>query len=241
LNLHEQLAEKREPTTFPVPAGSGERRHSFRGLYDVCLTLTAQQPVVGNDANADGKDLVIITGANQGGKSTFLRSIGLAQLMMQCGMFVPAGSFRCNICDGLFTHFKREEDITMESGKLDEELGRMSDIVDNMKPNALLLFNESFAATNEREGSEIARQITSALLEKRIKMFFVTHLYDFAHRWFDEKIKNILFLRAERRTDGTRTFKLVEAEPLETSYGPDLYEKIFRVGEESPEGASFLR
>ena len=79
---------------------------------------------------AEDKDLVIITGANQGGKSTFLRSIGLAQLMMQCGMFVAAESFGSNICTCLFTHYKREEDPTMRSGKLDEELGRMSSIVD---------------------------------------------------------------------------------------------------------------
>ncbi len=219
---------------------SGERRHSFRGLYDVCLTLTVQEPLVGNDANADGKDLVIITGANQGGKSTFLRSIGLAQLMMQCGMFAPAESFSCNICDGVFTHYKREEDVNMQSGKLDEELGRMSDIVDHITPNALVLCNESFAATNEREGSEIARQITSALLERGIKMFFVTHLYDFAQRWFDKRMENILFLRAERQPDGVRTFKMIEAEPLGTSYGPDLYERIFNAGEESPERANFL-
>ncbi|EGD50050.1 DNA mismatch repair protein MutS domain protein [Thermoanaerobacter ethanolicus JW 200] len=63
----------------------------------------------------------------------------------------------------------------MKSGKLDEELSRMSDIVDNIKPNSMVLFNESFAATNEREGSEIARQIITALIEKRIKVFFVTH------------------------------------------------------------------
>ena len=90
LNLHEQLVKKAEPACFPMPAASGERRRSFHGLYDVCLALSVAQKVVGNDVNADNKDLVIITGANQGGKSTFLRSIGQAQLMMQAGMFVPA-------------------------------------------------------------------------------------------------------------------------------------------------------
>jgi DNA mismatch repair ATPase MutS len=170
---------------------------------------------------------VIITGANQGGKSTFLRSIGLAQLMMQCGMVVPAESFCANVCDGLFTHYKREEDSTMESGKLDEELSRMSDIVDNITPNSMVLFNESFSATNEREGSEIARQIVGALLEQRIKVFFVSHLYEFAHGFYDKGMENALFLRAERQSDGRRTFKLIEREPLQTSFGKDLYEKIF--------------
>ena len=65
-------------------------------------------------------------------------------------------------CDGVFTHYKREEDATMESGKLDEELARMSDIVDHITPGCILLCNESFASTNEREGSQIARQIVTA-------------------------------------------------------------------------------
>ena len=133
-----------------------------------------KRKIVGSYVNTDNKIFVLITGANQGGKSTFLRSIGLAQLMMQCGMFVPAGYFSANICDSLFTHYKREEDVAMESGKLDEESSRMSDIVEQITPNSLVLFNESFAATNERECSEIARQIISALLEKRIKVCWAT-------------------------------------------------------------------
>jgi DNA mismatch repair ATPase MutS len=227
LNLHEQLARVEEPVSFPVPVDSGLRKHSFKGLYDVVLALTMKQRVTGNDLNADNIDLVIITGANQGGKTTFLRSIGLAQLMMQCGMFVPAESFCANIGEGFFTHFKREEDVTMKSGKLDEELNRMSDIIDHIRPNSIILFNESFAATNEREGSEIARQITRALLEKRIKIFFVTFLYVFAHDCYNQNMKNAIFLRAERQPDGKRTFKLNEGEPLETSFGQDLYHRLF--------------
>lgn len=227
LNLYEQLAQMGEPVCFPLPVASHERKSSFKELYDVCLALTMKQKVVGNDLNADKIDLVIITGANQGGKSTFLRSIGLAQLMMQCGMFVPAESFSANICNGLFTHYKREEDATMKSGKLDEELSRMSDIVDNITSNSMLLFNESFAATNEREGSEIARQITCALLENHIKVFFVTHLYEFANGFYDKKMGNAIFLRAERQSDGNRTFKIIEGKPLQTSFGEDLYNRIF--------------
>jgi len=229
LNLHDQLDQIGEPSCFPVPMAVGGRRHAFEELYDIGLALSLKQKVVGNDGNIDDKDLVIITGANQGGKSTFLRSVGLAQLMMQCGMFVPAKSFVCHLCDGLFTHFKREEDVTMKSGKLDEELSRMSEIVDKLRPHSMVLFNESFAATNEREGSEIAEQIVSALTEKGIKVFFVTHLYEFAHRFAGKKMKNVLFLRAERDREGKRTFRLVEGEPLPTSYGQDLYNTIFGI------------
>lgn len=122
----------------------------------------------------------------------------------------------------------------MRGGKLDEELRRMSGIADAIQPNALMLFNESFASTNEREGSEISRQVVSALLESRIKVFFVSHMYHFAHGFFERNPHDALFLRAERRPDGTRTFRLVEAEPLDTSYGEDLYREIFASKVEAP-------
>jgi DNA mismatch repair ATPase MutS len=228
INLYEQLAKIGETICFPVPLSFEKRKHSFSGLYDISLSLSMKKKVVSNDLNADEKDLFVITGANQGGKTTFLRSIGLAQLMMQSGMFVAAERFSANISIGLFTHFKREEDEEMNSGKLDEELSRMSDIVDNIKQNSMILFNESFAATNEREGSEISRQIISSLLEVRVKIFFVTHLYELSRSLYDKKLDNAVFLRAERKPNGERSFKLVEGEPLKTSYGEDLYKKIFK-------------
>ena len=227
LNLHELLAERDEASCFPVALNPKSPAISARGLYEPCLALTVDGNVAANDVDAEGKALVMITGANQGGKSTFLRSVGLAQLMMQCGMFVPAESFGANVCDGVFTHFKREEDATMKSGKLDEELSRMSDIADNMTPNCVLLCNESFAATNEREGSEIARQIIRALLETGVMVFFVTHLFDLAQGFYLQQMDGAMFLRADRQPDGRRTFRVVEGEPLPTSYGEDVYRRIF--------------
>ncbi len=227
INLKKQLDQMNNPTSFPVPIAVNERKHAFQGMYDVSLALTMKQEIVGNDVNADAKNLAIITGANQGGKSTFLRSIGLAQLMMQAGMYVPARDFCANLCQGIFTHYRHKEDASMRSGKLDEELSRMSVIVDQIKPNALMLFNESFAATNEREGSEIARQITSALLERNVKVFFVTHMYEFARIFFEKHMPDAIFLRAERKAGGRRTFKLLEGDPLPTSYGEDVYNTVF--------------
>jgi DNA mismatch repair ATPase MutS len=227
LNLYEQLEQLDEPVTFPQVAPAEERRFSCTSLYDISLALTMKRKVVGNDVAADGKNLVIITGPNQGGKTTFLRSVGLAQLMMQAGMFVPAELFSANLCSGLLTHFKREEDKTMKRGKFEEELKRMSAIVDLVKPNGLILLNESFASTNEREGSEIAKEVVRALLEASTKIFYVTHLYEFAYHAYKQRAQNVLFLRAERLPDGRRTFKVKEGDPLETSYGVDLYTRIF--------------
>jgi DNA mismatch repair ATPase MutS len=234
LNLHDRLSAKGEPVCFPLPAPRAERRFAVRGLYDVCLALKLEGPIVGNEVDADGADLVMITGANQGGKSTFLRSVGLAQLMMQCGMFVPARSYGANLSTGLYTHYKRGEDATMRAGKFEEELERVSAIVNHLSPDCLLLFNESFQSTNEREGSEIGRQVIEALLESRVKVFCVTHMYDLAGGFHRRNMANAVFLRAERRDDGTRTFKIVPAAPLPTSYGKDLYEEIFATASADP-------
>ncbi|HEY9076078.1 MAG TPA: hypothetical protein VIO61_06010 [Anaerolineaceae bacterium] len=227
INLAEQLSQMGSPITYPEPAEVEEQAFSFREMYDICLALTMKQKIVGNDVNADHKSLMIITGANQGGKSTFLRSLGLAQLMMQAGMFVPAEAYRASVCHGIFTHYRRKEDASMKSGKFDEELDRMSAIVDMIKPHAMMLFNESFAATNEREGSEIARQITSALLERKIKVVFVTHMYELAHQFYLKKMDEAIYLRADRKPDGSRSFKLLEGSPLPTSFGVDVFHEVF--------------
>jgi len=227
VNLSERLIAMGSPSCFPVPGHAGMRAQRFEMLYDPSLALQMGHAVVGNTVDIGQRALVIITGANQGGKSSFLRSVGLAQLMMQSGMFVAAESFAGELCSSLFTHYKREEDDAMTSGKFDEELRRMSDIADSLRPSALLLFNESFASTNEREGSEISRQIVHALLESGNKVYFVTHLYDFAHSIAERPGASVEFLRAERQADGTRTFRLIEALPLDTSYGEDLYREVF--------------
>jgi DNA mismatch repair ATPase MutS len=185
------------------------------------------QRSIGNDARAKGRNPVIITGVNEGGKSTFLRSVGVAQLMMQCGLFVPAESFSADIAMGVFTHYRRKEDRSMTSGKFDEELVRMDAIVDHITPYSLILFNESFAATNEREGAEIAGQITRALIDHTIRVLFVTHLYSFAVSYTGTSAYNPLLLRAERQPDGARTFKIVEGPPSDRSHGEDLYRKVF--------------
>jgi hypothetical protein len=235
INLHETLSAKGEPLCFPEPVDAGERALAGDGLYDPCLSLKIEQRVIGNRITADDKRLVMITGANHGGKSTFLRALGVAQLMTQAGMFAPGEGLRANVVGAMFTHFKREEDASMTSGKLDEELQRMSWIGERIRPGDLLLGNESFASTNEREGSQIARQVLRALTDAGVKVCFVTHLFDLAHGMYAEAAESSLFLRAQRGQNGERTFKLEQGEPLPTAFGADSYRRVF--GDAAPTAA----
>jgi hypothetical protein len=225
LNLTDKMRAVGMPLSIPTLLPLESRERKWHNLYDVSLSLSKASAVVGNDLEIDGKHLYIITGANQGGKSTFVRSLGQAQLMAQCGMLVGAESFAAPLRRGVFTHFIREEDRNMRSGKLDEELKRMRDIVDQLEPGALMMFNESFSSTNEREGSEIGRQITKAMLENNVEVFSVTHLFMFADSYIGDP--ETLFLRAQRREDAQRTFKIEPGEQLKTAFGEDIYNKLF--------------
>jgi hypothetical protein len=226
LNLADQLAAKDVPMTIPDPAPPSPFRLACTDLREACLSLQSPDPVVGNDVPGEGKQLLVITGANSGGKSTFLRSVGVAQLMMQSGLFVTAQSYQANVSRGIRTHFVRAEDAGMTSGRLDDELRRMSIIAGQIKPGSLMLFNESFAGTNEREGAEIGDQIVRALLEAQIKVLFVTHRYALADRLRHQYGPAALFLRAERRANGDRDYELAVGDPLPTSYGEDIYYQL---------------
>lgn len=103
----------------------------------------------------------------------------------------------------------------------------MSSIIDQVSGDNFVLLNESFASTNEREGSEIGRQIVRAMLEQGIKVGYVTHMFDLADRLRTERDGDAAFLRAERLTDGRRTFRIIPGDPLPTSHGQDIYRRIF--------------
>ncbi len=228
LNLHERLVTIGAPVCFPRPRpAASPARLDVRGLYDPGLALTLSHAPVGNDLAIDGERLVVITGANQGGKTTFLRSIGTAQLLMQSGLFVAATSFEASLTRSLFTHFTRAEDAGQRRGRLDEELARLDDIARHVRPGATVLLNESFASTNEREGSELAAGVVRALTEAGIRVVFVTHLTRFVADLQRQPPGPTLFLQAERLADGTRTFRMVAGAPARASHGVELYRSIF--------------
>jgi hypothetical protein len=211
LNLWQELAQRGEPRVIPHLGGG----LAFEGLYDVGLALRQGQ-VVGNRGVAAGRKPLVITGVNRGGKTTFLRSLGLAYLMAQSGLFVGAEACSLEPVAGIYTHFRREENPEL-GGKLDEELARLSALVDRLEPGSLLLFNEPFASTRELEGSALGREIIQALLEAGIDVVLVTHLRQLA--W---AFPGAWFLRAEAGGG----FRLVEGPPEERRYAQELLDRI---------------
>lgn len=234
VNLFERLQGDGYAACFPkpLPQGSGTS-FSFRSLRDPALCLSTGSAIEGNSIDGHGRLLTVITGANSGGKSTFIRSLGTAQIMMQAGMFVVAEAYEADISEGIFTHFRTRDDSSMTYGRLKEELVRMRDLTNRIKPGSMVLWNEPLASTSEREATEILAPITEALLDSGVKVIVVTHLYDFASGLSQRQRATDLFLRAERLPDGSRTFQLESGAPTRTSHAMDIYGRIFGRDDES--------
>lgn len=208
----------------------------LNNFFDLALAenlLKKGMPIISNNYYPGKNYINIVTGPNRGGKSTFLKSIGQSQLMMQAGMFIPEEFYKAPVVYGTYTHFNHEEDLTMKRGKFDDELHSMKDITDHMRKNRLILFNESFSSTDAREGSEIAVDIARALVENNIKVFFVSHLYEFASSIKENSNYSSVFLVTERSLNGDRTYKIVAGEPSKTGFGMDVYKKIFCAGKQN--------
>lgn len=234
VNLFERLQNDGYSVCFPnpLPQGSGAS-FSFRSLRDPALCLSTVPAVEGNSIDGRESLLTVITGANSGGKSTFLRSLGAAQIMMQAGIFVAAEAYEADIREGIFTHFRTRDDSTMTYGRLKEELVRIRDLTNRIEPGSMVLWNEPLASTSEREATEILAPITEALLDSGVKVIVVTHLYDFAAGLSQCQRATDLFLRAERLPDGSRTFQLATGAPVATSHAMDIYRRIFGYDDES--------
>lgn len=121
----------------------------------------------------------------------------------------------------------------LSRGRLEEELKRMSGIISRISEDSLLLLNESFASTTEKEGSQIAYDIIIPLYEKRIEVMMVTHLHEFAKRVYEEQLPDSEFLVAERKENGDRTFRMLRGKPHYSSYGTDLYQYMIGKIEEN--------
>ncbi|WFR66090.1 hypothetical protein P9139_13785 [Curtobacterium flaccumfaciens] len=228
-NLADELTQLGGDLVMPrFIADDGDQR--IDGLYDPSLALRLDRRPTLNDIDLHGKPLLVITGANQAGKSTTLRALGLLQLFAQAGMHVPASHADVHIVGRVFTHWAREEDSGLVHGKFDEELQRVSDIVRRIRRGDVLLSNESFSSTNETEGSTIAAEVIRALVGSGVRVWCVTHLFTFANDLWQHDQERAHFVRAaaaDPDTDGSAPFRLAAAPPEPTSHGADVFNRVF--------------
>ncbi len=175
------------PLCRPGLAAAGVCR--VEGCWNIVLALKLAEKgreaelsglIVRNDVSFDPHEVTILTGPNQGGKTTFMRAVGLVHVMCQAGLHVPGTSALLGTIDAVHTHFPRNERGDLESGRFADEMRRLRDIFAQATPDSLILLNESLTATSARESLELAREVVSALQVLGARAIYTTHLYELA-------------------------------------------------------------
>lgn len=229
-----ELIEKIEAVGMPVCKAeileSGERNDSFKEIYNLKLAINK---VNGEDINIitndidfnDDHRIFILTGPNRGGKTIFTQAVGLAFLLAQWGVYVPAAQAVISPVDNIFTHFPADENDTVDLGRLGEESKRLSEIFEKATENSLMLLNESLATTSVAEGLFIAKDVVMAMRYLGARAIFNTHMHDLA-RSLDEFNSSDGKSRVESLVtgvhDGERSFKVSILPPQGVSYAKDI-------------------
>ncbi len=222
------------PVCKPEILDPEDRNCSFKELYNLKLAINKikgeQINIITNDIEFnDEHRIFILTGPNRGGKTIFTQAWGLAMLLAQLGIYVPAGYAAVCPCDNIFTHFPADENDTVDLGRLGEESKRLSEIFRLATDRSVMLLNESLATTSVTEGLFIAKDVVRAMCYMGVRTIFNTHMHDLA-RTVDElnsevECKSKAASLVTGVHDGERSFKVSLSEPQGISYAKDIAEK----------------
>lgn len=150
------------------------------GAFDLALAISTaqdQRSVVTNDFCLSGAERIfVVTGPNQGGKTTLARTIGQCAYLASVGCPIPARNARLSLPDEIFTHFERQEDLSTLHGKLDNELGRIRDILSRSTAASVIIMNESFSSTTVNDALLIGAEVLQRIIDLRCVAVYVTFL-----------------------------------------------------------------
>ena len=231
-NMLRALRDKGCVLSIPEIRPMEERAFSAVGLYNPCVALKIEDEIVSNDIVFDeNATIYVLSGPNRGGKSVITCAIGLSQVMMQLGMYVPAEHAVISPVDGIYTHFPTGADDTIDKGRLGEECARLSEILDCVSPNSLVLLDESLSSTGSYEASYIAAEVLGGLAHVGCRCLFSTHLHELAAEIDNINARSkasggvaIDTLVAGMKGEGKRSFKIMRAKPDGKSYARDIAE-----------------
>jgi DNA mismatch repair ATPase MutS len=207
---HIELMQKSK-LDFCYPVISVDEKEVYASfLFDMMLAskLSSQGlPTICNDFYLKNKErIIVVTGPNQGGKTTFARSIGEFFYFASLGCKVPAKKAKVFLQDKIFTHFEKEEDIKNLRSKLEDDIMRAKDILDEVSSNSLLIVNEIFTSTTLEDATKLSENIIKKIIDFDLICVWVTFIDDISR--FDEKIVSMVS-QVDIQKHEHKTYKII--------------------------------
>jgi DNA mismatch repair protein MutS len=244
------------PVCRPELAPADERVNYVRDSYNVDLALylanragppgagtdfgsgtgaggTSARGVVTNDIafGPEGR-IIVLTGPNQGGKTTYIQAIGLVQVLAQAGLYVPGREARICPVDAIFSHFPVEENLAGATGRFGDEAKRLQAIFARVTRHSLVLLNESLSSTSAGESFYIGQDILRALRLLGVRAIFSTHLHELAAGIEElnqagpgDSLIVSMVASPVGQEAGALSFKVVFGPPLGRSYAREIAQR----------------